>query len=329
MKDFKVNIETLTAPITRQEFGRILIVGDSADKDYMEFSTLADLELEYADTTDEYAIATVLFNQRPKPTKVAVVAKNTLVHGDINDLLTPIKNEGWFGVVCTINNADMIAALTTFAENNDKMYAVTTENLASVDTQNSDNAIIGYHNDIACENFVVEALLQHLLVREVGGTTGKARRLEGIEPAEITSGDLETLTNNNGFTYIVKTGIAQTTEGTTSSGEYIDVVLGRYFIEFRIEEGLARLLVNTPKIPYSNEGISQMVSVVRNVLNQSTEQGIILVDDDGNGVFEITFVPREKTDTNDIANRVYNGISFTATLAGGIHSGTISGELIL
>ncbi len=123
-------------------------------------------------------------------------------------------------------------------------------------------------------------------------------------------------------------GVLQTTEGKVTNGEYIDVVLGAYFLKFRIEEEAMYLAINTKKIPYSNTGIGMLIGIVDSVFKQGVRQGIILEDNDGNGVYEINALTREEVSKNDVANRVYNGLEATATLAGAIHSGTFDIVLV-
>ena len=88
------------------------------------------------------------------------------------------------------------------------------------------------------------------------------------------------------------------------------------------------MAVNNEKIPYSNTGIAMLVGVVDSVLKRATNQGIIL-EEDGKGVYEISYIPREGMPKNKIANREYDGIKATATIAGAIHTGTITIDLVL
>ena len=71
-----------------------------------------------------------------------------------------------------------------------------------------------------------------------------------------------------------------------------------------------------------------MVAVCNHVLKRAAfEQDIILVDKDENAKYQIEYIPREDTDPNDVANRNYTGIKWTAKLAGAIHKATVSGTL--
>lgn len=329
LKDFIVNVARETTPISEAGFGLVLIANTGATAPqallgYKVYSNLVELAVDYpAGVVNN--MATTLFAQEPTPRKVAVVSAEGALGTDLTTLLNGVADKDFFGLVIT-NNA-LLDQASAWVDANDRVFAVTTESVATV--KDSPNVLLAYSDDIDDKNYIAEALLQHLLLRPIGSTTGKARRLRNIDAVEISSTDLDTLETNNALTYVVKQGIAQTTEGKAGNGEYFDIVLGAYFLEVRIEEGLANLLVNTPKIPYSNAGISQLASVVQKVLNQGVAQGIILEDDDGNGVYNISYVTREDTPTADISNRIYNGLTWTATVAGAIHGGEIQGALVL
>lgn len=328
-KDFVVNIERLTAGVSQGGFGLILLAVTGATAlqaglGYKKYADLTAVEIDYASGA-AFNLAKVLFAQTPSPREIAIVATEGESANDLTTLLDTVKSEDFFGLV--ISDNALRTAATTFADANKKLFAVTTESTDT--TAESDNTILGYHDDIDDKNYVAEALLVHLLLRPIGSTTGKARVLQGISASEVSEANLSTLATNNALTYIEKYGVAQTTEGKVSTGEYIDVILGSYFIEFGVEQGLASLLVNSSKIPYSNAGIAQLASVVTKVLRQAVAQDIILQDEDGQGIYTVTYVPREDVSSADLADRVYNGLSFEATLAGAIHEATLQGTLVL
>jgi hypothetical protein len=122
-------------------------------------------------------------------------------------------------------------------------------------------------------------------------------------------------------------GVLQTTQAQTQSGEYVDVVLGALWIKLEMEAGLRNLALTTGKIPYSNAGIALLVGVAEKVLKEAAVNGIVLLDDSGNAVYTINYLKREQTTAQDRADRVYNNISWTASLAGAVEKAQISGTL--
>lgn len=236
------------------------------------------------------------------------------------------KHSEAFFLVCTDNSDNAVKKLSNWIDTQEMMYFTTSQNLQAPKLVRSENTVIMYHDDQ--DSYACEGLAGYFATAKVGGVTGKFKEIKGVQAAKITSTQLSELHKNNGFTYIEKMGLLQTTEGKTTSGEYIDVVMGAYWIQFKMEEGLAYLAANTPKIGFDNKGISKMVSVCVNVLKRAAfEQDIILIDKDDNAKFQVNYVTREMTDPNDVANRNYTGIKWSAKLAGAIHKATVSGIL--
>lgn len=231
-----------------------------------------------------------------------------------------------FFLVCTDNSDETIKKLSNWIDTQDMMYFTTTQNLSAPKLVRSEQTVIMYHNDK--DAYVAEGLASYLATANVGAVTSKFKTINGSPEAKITTGDLQELHKNNGFTYINKMGVLQTTDGKTTSGEWIDVVMGAFWIKFKMEENLAYLAVNTPKIGYDNKGIGLLVGVCDSVLKQAAfSQDIVLINSDGKAQYEIRYKTREETDKNDIANRVYNGITWSAKLAGAIHKAVINGTL--
>ena len=331
MKDFIVNITKLTKAITQQGFGLPLILATTKAHPYTLYNDISELAEDFPSTTKTYKIASRIFGQNPAPAQIAVCGVlYDDVEGEASDLVDALNtlvetNNDWYFLVCDRNDAGIISALSEWVDTQIKMYFVTTQALNTAATLESERTVVMYHDDE--DAYVAEGLVAWAATHDPGSLTFKFKTVNGVSEADITATELAALHEANGFSYIRKMGVLQTTEGMTTSGEYIDVVMGGDFLKVRMEEEAAYLAVNTLKIPYDNQGISMLMSCVDRVLKQGVTKGIILQDENGNGVYEITVVKREDTSKNDIANRVYNGVRWTAKLAGAIHSGTISGIL--
>ena len=243
-------------------------------------------------------------------------------------LLTKAANqeESFFYLVTTTNTNADIMAISEWIDTQEKMYFVTSQSILSAKLIRSEQTVVMYHND---ENaYAAEGLVSYLATAKAGGVTAKFKEIKGVESASITKENLDILHKNNGFTYLNNKGVLQTTEGKTTSGEYIDVVIGSFWIQFQMEAAMAKLAAENGKIGYDNAGIALIVSTCKSVLNKAAnEQDIILRDKDGKPVFAVDYVSREDSDKNEVANRRYNGVSWHATLAGAIHGGEISGVL--
>lgn len=329
-KDFVVNITKLTKAISQRGFGTILILDTTKDHPYTLYNDISALAGDFDSTTNTNKIASRIFGQKPKPQEVAVVGVNytegTSVPTDLVDFMTGVVdiNSDFFFLTCDKNDNEIIKALSGFIDTQEKMYFATTQDLTLFAQLESENTALYYHEDEAA--YLAEGMASYFATALVGGVTGKFKSVQGVLGSNISATALAKLHEDSGQSYVRKMGVLQTTEGKTTSGEYIDVVMGSYWIQFKMEEELAYLSVNTPKIAYTNTDIAQMVAVANKVLKDATTRDIILKEGD-QGVYEITYITREDSSKNDIANRVYNGIKWEAELSGAIHDGTVSGIL--
>lgn len=327
-RDFVVNVNLKTTGVSERGFGTILILDNTKDVDYTLCGGIEDVAEVFSVEDEAYKIANRIFGQNPAPQEVAIagtdVENGTELVAFLNELIE--TNSDWFFLVCSTNENEVIKALSGWIDTQEKMYFATTQDLELVGDIESDNTAIMYHDDE--DAYVAEGLASYLATAPVGGVTAKFKTINGVTAANIGATELKTLHKNGGFSYIRKMGVLQTTEGYVTSGSYIDLTMGSYFVKFRIEEEAMLMAVNNDKIPYSNTGIGMLVGVVDTVLKRATNQGIVL-EEEGKGVYEISYIPREDMPKNKIANREYDGVRATATITGAIHNGTINIDLVL
>lgn len=330
MVDFNVNITALTTAVSRVGFGLILILDTSKDHPYTLYNSVSDVAEDYSASDRAYKLAQKIFAQNPSPSQVAIVGKEYTSENpsDLVDFMNGVieKNNDWFGFVSTENEKDEVVALSNWIESIEKVYAVTSDDLSLPTEIENEQTIFFYHDN---ENdFVAEGLLAYMLVRTIGGVTGKFKTISGSVAADISATELNQLHNDNGNTYISKMGVLQTTDGKSTSGEYFDVVLGKFFIKFRMQEELATVALNTEKIPYTNAGISLLVGAVNTTLELAADNDIIAIEEE-EPQYTVKFRKKQDVPKAEVANRVYDYIEWEAILSGAIHEGSINGVLTL
>lgn len=328
-KDFVVNINKLTKAISQKGFGLPLILGTSKAVPYALYGGIDEVGKAFGAESEEYKIAARMFGQNPAPQEIAILgvlyddSPTTLIEA-LNTLID--TDNDWYFLVCSENSNDVVQALSSWIDTQMKVYGVTTQDLSLPALIESEQTFVMYHHDV--NSYVAEGLISLAATNDPGSITFKFKTVNGVQASNIASTELAQLHEDGGFSYVRKMGVLQTSEGITTSGEYIDVVMGEHWIKSKMEEECMYLAINNKKIPYDNTGISMLAGVARDVLTRATNMGIVQRDDDTDkGVFTIDIVKREDVPKNDIANRVYNGCRWTASLAGAIHSGTISGIL--
>lgn len=324
LNDFIVNITLAAIPEKSAPFGKILIVTDDVDQAYKEYANLTAVLVDFADSTDTYKMAAQLFAQTPAPDGIAILGDATALPADLTALLTANVKQDFTVFYCTNAGDTFITALSAWAEANGRFYAATTQNKALVKS-GTRHAFVMYHS--IAGDYLAEKLVTYMLVRPIGSVVGKFKTLKNTAESVVTDAELTTLHANYLGTYIEDMGNLQATQAQTQSGEYVDVVLGALWIKLEMESGLRNLALTTGKIPYSNAGIALLKDVAIKVLQQGAVNGIILLDENGNATYTMAALTREQSSVNDRADRQYNGISWTASLAGAIESATISGTL--
>ena len=314
--DFPVNITRKTVAVSERGFGTILILDTETERKY---EVLSPEGIEKLGSGKAYKLAQRLFMQKPQPQEVAILGKKGSAEDAFKSVLE--VNSDFFFVVCTDNSAEAIKALSGQCQVNNKIYAVTVNDLeqAKALAGVGDNTFVGFHNNP--DSYLAEGLAV-VMSYKIGGKTAKFKQIQGVDEAVIGLTDLKELEKKNIFTYVKKLGVLQTTEGKMLSGEYIDIVLGEYWIRFRMEERMQRLAMTQDKIPYTNRGIGMLVSVAEQVLNQAVDMEIIEA-----GQYKVDYRKREDVPSNDVALRKYDYIVWTAMLQGAIHTGQISGVL--
>ena len=328
IKDVNVIISRETASLTQAGFGMPLILSTNANVEYKEYTTLAQVAEDYPETTEAYKMANRIFAQSPHPSKLAMYGisyggSNTSELIQALNQLVDTKND-WYFLLCDQQGIEEITALSNWIDSQKKLYFASTSSLTLASVLESERSVLIYHHE---PKSYPDAGWVGKCASELPGTiTWKFKNITGVGAANIGVTALQQLHKDGGNSYLRKLGLLQTSEGLTTSGEYIDIIRAQDFIEARMVEEVSMALFSN-KIPYDNSGIAILVDKVENVLKLATPQGIIALDEDGRGMWKVKAVRREDIPVNDIANRIYNGISWEATVAGAIHNTTIRGTL--
>lgn len=322
--DVEVIVTRETQPLTQAGFGMPLILATHAAVPYAEYTNIADVADDYPETTAAYKIAARVLGQSPRPSRIAMVGVEyvddpTTLTAALNDLVQ--THNDWYFLLCDQQEDAVITALSGWIDAQKKLYFASTDNLNLAVNLESENTVIMYHDDPT--QYPAEGWVGRCAPELPGSITWKFKTINGVSAANIKAGELAQLHEDGGNSYVRKLGVLQTSEGLTTSGEYIDVIRSQHFIEARLVEQVMNLFINSGKVPYDNSGIAMVVAACESVMKQATDQGIIARDDDGNGLWTVTAPRREDIPASDIAARKLDGVVIEATLAGAIHSATI------
>lgn len=175
------------------------------------------------------------------------------------------------------------------------------------------------------EDYPEAAWAGRVLPLDPGSETWKFKNLAGIEASDLSTTQENVIFANKGNTYETFAGVSITREGTVASGEYIDVIRFVDWLEARMQEDIYQALINVPKIPYTDNGVAIIESLIRKRLLIGIRVGGLAEDPE----FTIS-VPKVADVTNvDKAARLLPDVEFEATLAGAIHKTQIRGRVVL
>jgi len=182
--------------------------------------------------------------------------------------------------------------------------------------------------DRSLPNFALEGHLDAGIVGLMspivpGAATAKFKTVKGVPVSALTRQQYAALDalNCNYFTNV--TGTDLYAEGTVSSGEFLDVIIGIDWIKYTVSFNVFSVLARAPKIPYTDKGASIIQSEVSAVLNQAIERGILREDP-----APVVTVPAvADVAASDRQARHLPDVRFTGELAGAIHKTTINGSV--
>ena len=327
-RDITVKI-SIKEVIGKTPFGYPLIFAGKQTQavDYIECKKHEDVKTAgFAETTDVYKAAELLFKQKDAPAKIAVCAStDTAVTA-----LEAIKTKEWRQLIVTSAGTEgesTAAEIAAWVEKNKKMFFTTvTETSGLTDYKDFDRTILFYYTGEGVTN-PEAALVGATSGKMAGSFTYKNIILKGIEPLALSDTEIEAAHTAGCITFVTKAGDNVTTEGKVASGEYIDIIDSIDFVIETMEYRMQKLLNSVDKLGYDNNGIAQLESVAISVLQEAYTNGIIASTDDGQPNYTVSFEPRSASSEADRKSRIYNGGRFTFGLRGAIHYANINGEI--
>ena len=90
-----------------------------------------------------------------------------------------------------------------------------------------------------------------------------------------------------------------TSKGVTTTGEYIDILQGQYYLKAHITENVFALLARLPKVPFTDAGIALVVAEIEKALKACVKQGIIAIDAGNNPLYSIVAPSYAEVNTTD------------------------------
>ena len=259
--------------------------------------------------------------------------------GTLSDNIVAIQqeNDDWYALVMTDRTKANVQAVAAYIETQRKVFLSASADADIVDTTDAaDTTTIAavlkaasyarsgvFYHALAATAFPEAALLGVILPLDPGSYTGAFKTLAGITVDTLTETQkINALAKYTNF-YVEVGNVNITREGVVAEGEYIDIIIFVDWMQARITEGVYSILVNSPKVPYTDAGIAAVEAEITSVLQLGIARGGIAEDP----AFSVTVPLAANVSAGDKAARTLNGVSFDATLTGAIHAVTIRGTV--
>ncbi len=241
-------------------------------------------------------------------------------------------DDDWYALVIESRVADVIMEAAAYVETVRKIFVACSSDAAVIAAGATDVASrlkalaytrTAYLYSADQANYPEAAALGNILPLTPGAWTLKFKTLTGITADALTSTQVTTTKAKKANIYTTVGGAGMVEEGVVASGEYLDVIVGIDWIHSNMQADIFQALRDNDKLPYTNPGAGVIEQIIRNRLRLA-QLATILADDPD---FVVTVPLVSAQDSADKAVRRLAGITFSATLAGAIHSTTINGKV--
>ncbi len=343
-----VTIDRQTTAVSRAGFGIVLIVG--ANPTFAERTRLygTDLSALAADLTGgtaapEYLAATSLMSQNPRPSSF-MVGRIDIGDANIGATLDAIKNENnnWYPFLLADRTQTDQEDAADWSEANEKLFGVaaddtniidqaqgvdTTSIAAYIQDNNLDRSFALYSAEAdgtATDSYPEAAMFGVFVWRDPGTYTVMFKTMAAIAADSLTANQITNALAKRCNIFHEVGGVDVIEEGTTGVS-WIDELVGTDWLKARMTEDVFAVLVNLPKVPYTDSGIQTIGEAVEARLQNAVDVGFLAEDP----AFTVSLPKAADVLPADKANRILNDVTFEGTLAGAIHKTVIQGVLSL
>lgn len=277
---------------------------------YTAWNVAAELELK--DITPDPGVATDL---------AAVILEDP----DWYALVLDSNSEAEIAVAAAAIEAEATRKILLCNNADDEILdsVVTNDVMSDLQTASIARTAILYNKEVL--GYAGAAWAGKQLPRDPGSSTWAFKTLALVAVDTLNTTQISSIEGKGGNHYTVLGGVSHTRTGIVASGEFIDIVRFIDFLTQRIQEDIFGLLVNNPKIPYTDQGVDLVRSEILKRLNQGIDSGAIA--DTPAPTVSAPLVANVAT--ADRIARLLPDVTFEATLAGAIHELQIEGRLLV
>lgn len=303
---------------SRRGFGTQLIITTATVADKVDlthrtklYGSMEEVVEDWASSTSAYKAALSAFSQNPRPRQIKIghVADDaTMTSAELQaqlDLLYASDSD-WYFLTVTSELRDVAATVGilvwTQAKNKlaiidsndaDTENPADTTSLAAANKGVYDRTAVFYHDDATA--YPAASLVGYMQTRDFdeanSAYTAKFKTLPGIDAVNIGSAAVTAVTGftpgegqseavgHMANTYIDIGGSNFTVEGSTlTANVFLDEIHTTDWIIARTEEEALGIMLNNPKIPFTDQGMQMLAGAVRTVMQQAVRAKLVAED---------------------------------------------------
>jgi len=253
--------------------------------------------------------------------------------GIANDLAVLVLDTTWYMLHTAANDAVTVMQAAATIETMNRMYMVHLSDSAVITSSTTDLASklsAAKYTRTACTwhgvsgEYFAAALMGVCLPLTPGSETWAFKTCTGITADSLNDTQVGYLKDKNCNFYVSVAGLNVSMQGMVASGEYIDVMRGVDWLTSIIQSDIFTAIVNLPKVPLTNAGISALQSIMEKDLNRAIGVGLLQS-------YTASAPKASDLSANDKAARQIGGggLQFVGQLAGAVQNVSVVGVVTL
>lgn len=250
---------------------------------------------------------------------------------DLNAIVA--EDAAWYGLLLDSNSAAEVAVAAAWAEARNIVFGATTQDSECKSAAVTDciastlqdtaytRTFLMFHENPA--QYAAAAWMGERFPSAPGSSTWAFKTPAGVTVSALKSAEIAAL-KGKACNYLIEVkGNNITLDGVTPSGEFIDVTRGIDWDRVRRQERLFTLLLNNPKVPYTDAGIAMVEAEMRAQNDAAVDAGLAAADP----VPTVTVPRAADVSAANKAARALPDVGFSYTLAGAVHSVAVTGSV--
>jgi len=254
------------------------------------------------------------------------------IEADLNELL--VVDPDFYGLAIDSNSQDEVEVAAAWAGVNRRLFVYqtadsgcgvsgsTSDVMSALKAASEGYAVGCFYPAIGLsDGWLAAGLLGNRLPRDPGSDTWAFKTIRGVTARPISTTARAAILTKNGNVYETRAGRAVTFPGKVALGEWADTVRGLDWQRARMKEELFALQTANERVAYTDEGIALIGAAIYGVLDEGVERGFY-----ARSPRPVVTTPLVRAVSgSDRSTRALRNVTFTATLAGAVHTIAVTG----